>query len=128
MRQKAFIKPTKPALVLGLIVAIFMLLFGIFFFALLTEEGAGIGQIFMIFWMLVVISMIIYFAYGIRNFEKNNVAGISQEINLPDSFSQTRVSDSFDDRIRKLEKLKNDGLISTEEYEDKRKEIMSSQW
>jgi high-affinity Fe2+/Pb2+ permease len=128
MRQKAFIKPTKPALVLGLIVAIFMLLFGIFFFALLTEERAGIGQIFMIFWMLVVISMIIYFAYGIRNFEKNNVAGISQEINLPDSFQQTQVGDSFDDRIRKLEKLKNDGLISTEEYEDKRKQIMSSHW
>lgn len=128
MRQKAFIKPTKPALVLGLIVAIFMLLFGIFFFALLTEEGAGIGQIFMIFWMLVVISMIVYFAYGIRNFEKNNVAGISQEINLPDSLLQTQVGDSFDDRIRKLEKLKNDGLISTEEYEDKRKQIMSSHW
>jgi len=128
MRQKAFIKPTKPALVLGLIVAIFMLLFGIFFFALLTEEGAGIGQIFMIFWMFVVISMIVYFAYGIRNFEKNNVAGISQEINLPDSLLQTQVGDSFDDRIRKLEKLKNDGLISTEEYEDKRKQIMSSHW
>lgn len=128
MRQKAYIKPTKPALILGLIVAIFMLLIGVFFFTLLTEEGAGIGQVFLIFWMLVVISMIVYFAYGIHNFEKNNVSGISQEINLPDSFIQTQGSDSFDERLRKLEKLKNDGLISSEEYAEKRKEIMAEKW
>lgn len=35
---------------------------------------------------------------------------------------------SFDQRLRKLEDLLKDGLITDEEYERKRKEIMKSKW
>ena len=34
----------------------------------------------------------------------------------------------FDERLRKLEDLLNDGLITDEEYEKKRKEIMKTRW
>ena len=35
---------------------------------------------------------------------------------------------SFDDRIRKLEELRIDALITEEEYEKKRKQIMKEKW
>ena len=35
---------------------------------------------------------------------------------------------SFDERIRKLEELRIDSLISEEEYEKKRKQIMKEKW
>lgn len=34
----------------------------------------------------------------------------------------------FDERLRKLEKLKSDELISEDEYHNKRKEIMEDTW
>ncbi len=34
----------------------------------------------------------------------------------------------FEEKLRKLENLRTDGLISDEEYEKKRKEIMNEKW
>ncbi len=82
----------------------------------------------MIFWMIVVISMIIYFAYGIRNYDKNDMVGVSQEISLPESLIHNQTNDSFDERLRKLEILKKEGLISSNEYQKKRTEIMNDKW
>lgn len=34
----------------------------------------------------------------------------------------------FDERLRKLEKLKEEGIITEDEYKEKRQEIMSDTW
>ena len=41
MSQKMQIKPTKPTLVMGLIVAVAMLVFGVFFFNAVLSDGGG---------------------------------------------------------------------------------------
>lgn len=44
--------------------------------------------------------------------------------------SDTNTTDGidFDDRLRKLELIKSEGLITQEEYKKKRREIMSEKW
>ncbi|AHD04478.1 SHOCT domain-containing protein [Paenibacillus larvae] len=43
-------------------------------------------------------------------------------------FHDERVQDSFEIRLRSLEHLRRDGLISEEEYQEKRKQILEDKW
>jgi hypothetical protein len=74
MKQKAYIKPTKPGLIVGLIVIIAFLAFGIFFFTLLSgEPDAYIGQIFLIIWIIIVLVIGGSFVNNLINYDKNPV-------------------------------------------------------
>lgn len=127
MKRKATIKPTKASLVIGMIVTFLFLLFGIFFFALISGEPESyIGQGFLIFWNLIVLIMFVFYAYSLKNYDKNQVLG--NEIHFTNDSDQQESHLSFDEKLRKLESLKNQGLISSEEYESKRNEIMNQKW
>lgn len=129
MKQKAYVKPSKPALIIGIIAVIGFLIFGIFFFSLLSgEPESEIGQGFLSFWLLIVLLIGAYFVYSLVNYNKNDAAAAGGEIVISDSFNKKNNPDSFDDKLRKLEALKKDGLISEEEYQFKRKEILKDKW
>jgi hypothetical protein len=129
MKQKAYIKPSKPALIIGLIAVIGFLAFGIFFFVLLNDEPeSGIGQGFLLFWMLMVILIGAYFVYSLVNYNKTEAAGAGGELHIPGIVTINDSSSSFDEKLRKLEELKKDGLINEEEYQNKRKEILKDKW
>jgi hypothetical protein len=131
MPQKAVVRATKPALIAGLIVVLAFFIFGIVFFKILMEEGAGIGMIFMAFWLVVVVLMAGVLIHNWRNYDKNPERSAAEEIVLPDG---TRVQtgagpgSDFNDKLRKLESLKKDGIISPEEFAKKRAEIMEQKW
>ncbi|MCX6239035.1 MAG: SHOCT domain-containing protein [Bacteroidia bacterium] len=128
MKQKAFIKPTKSGLVVGIIAAAAMLVFGIFFFAVLTEEGAGIGQVFMIFWIFMVLVIGGYYTYSLINYDKNSDAGVGGVIEMDNASNIREIETSFDDKLRKLENLRKEGLINDAEFAAKRQEIMEQKW
>lgn len=128
MKQRVYVKPTKSGLVVGIIAAAAMLVFGIVFFAALAEEGAGIGQVFMIFWIFFILMIGGYFTYGLINFDKNSDANVGEIIEMDNAFDTREVGISFDDKLRKIEQLKKEGLISDYEFEAKRKEIMEQKW
>ncbi len=131
MVQKAYVRTTKPALVAGIIAIAAFLLFGIVFFFLLMREEAGVGMIFMIFWIFVVMLMGGVLIYNLRNYGKNVESNVAEEIVLPDI---TRVQetmktvDDFAGGLRKLESLRKEGIISEEEFKKKRAEIMERRW
>lgn len=129
MRQKGYIKPTKPGLIIGIITTIGFLIFGIFFYSLLNgEPDSEIGHGFLIFWMLIVSLLCGYFIYSLINYDKNDALSAAEEIVIPESYKISESENSFDDKLRKIEKLKKEGLISEEEFIEKRKEIMQEKW
>ncbi len=125
MQNKMRVRPTRAVTIMGLVVAVAMVFFGIFFLTIVTkdsggESGPAIG--FMILWFLV-LGVII--AYGIYNLtSRKGVVEIDVEPKTPDA----KAVPDFDERLRKLEALKKDGLVTEDEYRVKRNEIMSEKW
>lgn len=120
---------------LGMVVAVVFLLFGLVFGLVVFMETSGSekGQLiamgaFFLIWVVVCISMIVTFS---RLLSKKKT---SQEKSLVDfCFEEPRdrnmnKSADFETRLRKLEQLKQDGLITEEEYQNKRAQIMNEKW
>ncbi len=84
--------------------------------ALLTPIPAVTTLPFGIFWMIIS-GFNTYRAYK-NGFTEKGMA--HYEIEMDDS--------DFDTKLRKLEMLKKDGLISQTEYQQKRNQIMSERW
>lgn len=129
MGQKIYIKPGKTALKVGLFVSGLFFLFGIFFITLLTgEPESRIGIGFLIFWLAIVVLIFRTFWIQLANYEKPNPGEFNPTINIEtDQFSKGNPI-SFDEKLRKLDQIKKDRLITTAEYEQKRKEIMEEKW
>ena len=125
MQNKMRVRPTRAVTIMGLVVAVAMVFFGIFFLTMVMKDSGGepgpaIG--FMILWFLV-LGVII--AYGIYNLtSRKGVVEIDVEPKTPDA----KAVPDFDERLRKLEALKKDGLVTEDEYRVKRNEIMSEKW
>lgn len=128
MKNKVIVKPTKGSLVAGIIVAAAMFIFGLIFMGLLREDNSQIGMIFMVFWLFAMLIIIGTFVYNLINYNKSTSSISGEEIDLPDSFLSNENKMDFDERLRKIEKLKSEGLISDKEYNDKRKEIINEKW
>ena len=130
--KNAYVRPSKPMLTMGFVVSLCFLVFGIVFFIVLTAEGAVIGQIFMVFWMFVCLLIAGFYAYQLIHY-KDPVKSSPLHIGIINDFSGSSSDGDdtkldFDTRLRKLEGLKKEGLISQEEYNKKRAEIMKERW
>ncbi|MGD0294138.1 MAG: SHOCT domain-containing protein [Terracidiphilus sp.] len=130
---KLNLKPSKPVSSGALIGLFFMLLFGIAFSVLvgnaLVENEAPVAMciafgIFMIGWLGTVVFMLVYHFLNLKRAKGLSLVDIDTE-----SSSQTDKSDSDPmQKLRGLEALKQDGLISEDEFRRKREEIMQQKW
>ena len=125
MTNNVRVRPTRAVTIMGLVVAVAMVFFGIFFLTIVTKDTGGesgplIG--FMILWFLV-LGVII--AYGIYNLTSRK--GVV-EIDVGPTAPEAKAAPNFDEKLRKLESLRKDGLVTDEEYRVKRNEIMSEKW
>jgi hypothetical protein len=123
MSQKVYVRATKPALIVGIVALAAFLLFGVIFFVVLMKDGSGIGMAFMIFWIFVVLVIGGALVYNLRHY-RNVEKSVAEEIVIPDFRERDKAEDSFVDKLRGLESLRKDGLISEEEFNRKRAEIM----
>lgn len=126
MKNKAYIKPTKPALIVGIIAVMAMLAFGIFFMKLLINDESSIGFGFIIIWLLFVLLIGAMFVYNLVN--KKDEKSVGEEISFTGNWPQNNTTNDFNTKLRMLDTLKKDNLITEEEYQYKRAEIMNSQW
>lgn len=122
MRRRYNVKPSKPASLLAGIVGVAFVLLGIF--VIIPTFGA-----FGLLWTLV--------AGGIGgihlyNFFSEKGAGLYRIDVEDDSVSNNNTANNeevdFDVKLRKLQKLYDDRIITKEEYEKKRKELLDSDW
>jgi hypothetical protein len=130
---KMTMKPSKPLSTGAVIILVFMLMFGIAFFALvhsvLQKEDAPVAMsivfyIFMVGWIGTVLFQLVYHAMNLKRAKGVSLVDIESEPGLPEDAPQ---GDPMQ-RLRNLEKLKSDGLITEEEYRRKREEMMREKW
>jgi len=121
---------------IGIIVAALFLLFGLIFgFTVLQDSPPSEGGErlvivgFFLIWVVACATMIVFYARMLSkagNAVDNSLVDIQidgvNEENLPPR------SADFADRLRQLEGLKRDGLITDAEYRDKREQIVRERW
>ncbi|MFT3844213.1 MAG: SHOCT domain-containing protein [Lacibacter sp.] len=124
MKKKMYIKPSRASLIAGMIAVVIFLVFGIVFLFLLADESSSVGMIAVSVWIVFVLLIGALFLYKFINYNKGN-SGDEEFF-----FSDEREEEvpTFDERLRKLEALYKDKLITEAEYRKKRAEIMQSKW
>lgn len=127
------VKPSKPLSAGAIIILIFMILFGIGFTILIVstlfENDAPlvmkiIFPLFMVGWIGTALFMLVYHVLNLKRAKGLSMIDIETESSL--QAGETK-RDPIQ-RMRDLEALKKDGLISKEEFDRKRAEIMAEQW
>jgi cytochrome c-type biogenesis protein CcmH/NrfG len=76
----------------------------------------------MAFWMLILIMIIAYYVYNLNSQNSSSAAMAEIELDMQNNGS------SGEEKLRSLERLKKEQLITDEEYQQKRKEIMQQKW
>jgi len=129
-RKIASIRPSPLASKITIVMLVIFLFFGLF----LMSDGPGSGETsFSLFRMIWVIACIGGIIYSIRNLstysneQKSKLPATATDVIEIQSERETGTED-FETKLRKLESLKKNGLITEEEYKQKRKEIMDEKW
>lgn len=125
MTQKMRVRPTKAVTWMGLAAALAMVVFGVFFLNLVTRDSGGEpgpAGAFMLVWFIVLGIIIVYGIYNLTS--RKGVVEIDAESPSPEA----KPGPDFDDKLRKLESLRKDGLVTDEEFAAKRAQIMAEKW
>jgi hypothetical protein len=114
--RRVRVKPSKSQSLVGMIAGGIFVVIG---FSVILNFG-----LFGIVWTLFAVIIMGMNAYNF--FSKEGVASWEIDVNADhDSFVQ---EDDFEEKLRKLNRLKEEGLITENEFEAKRNEIMRSEW
>lgn len=127
------IKPGKGVSALGAVVALGMGIFGLLILVpTLGSSGGrfgGPGAAFAILWVIVTFGMAAFYGYNALS---------DRGVSLVDIDPTTRPSrpaggdgggqPDFETRLRKLDSLRRDGLITDSEYQEKRAAILAERW
>jgi hypothetical protein len=111
------VMPSKPLSAISMVVGIVFV--GIGLFVVIPSAGA-----FGIFWTLLAGAIAVY--HAINLFSDDGFAS-SKIIEEGGSRPETE-SLPFDERIRRLDQLRKDGLVTDDEYQRKRTELMNERW
>lgn len=115
MRKDIRVKPGKAQSVMGLIVGCVFVLIGLF---VVIPEGGWFGYL----WTFMAFAITVM--NGINVFSSKGIATSRIEVDeFHDNFKQT--DSSIESRLKEAEELYQKGLISKEEYETKRKDILN---
>jgi hypothetical protein len=136
MSKKLSVKPgelTRPASIVAIVVAAGFLIFGLVLASVGFRENENepvlrlLILLFGLIWVAVCIGLIVLNA---RLLNRKGSAGSQSlfEIETEGDGAAGNVGDNFDSRLRKLEGLRKDGLITEDEYRRKRGEIMGRKW
>jgi hypothetical protein len=119
-------RPTKLSGVAMIVAGAAFLLFSIVPFSAAEGEAKPFAMVFGFIWVIVCLSFIIYGVYILSNNKPST--GIVFDIENSAVQEDSDSHDDFETRIRKLEKLREDRLITEEEYKIKRAEMMNERW
>ncbi len=125
MSRKVYVKPlpvVRTQFVALIVISVLFLLFGLVFVFMAEGEARSFVAIFALIWSAGCIALIIHAVKALRLIKKGKI-----EIAEITGMAGETESD-FAARLRDLEELKKDDLISDEEYRRKRAEIMQGKW
>lgn len=122
----ASVRPSPLASIMGIVFMIAILILGISFMSDIPEGGS----LFMAIWVLVGLAGIGYFIANLLSFSGSPAKSIplTAEDVIEVAADDPEPSVDFETKLRKIEALKKDGLLSEEEYRQKRNEIINQKW
>jgi len=118
------IKPGIAPSLIGMIVGVLFVILGLAVFIPLANAAGFPASIFAIIWTVGAATGTLY--YGINLFRRGGVS--SYDIDIETKPAGATSEADFDQKLRKLAQLKEDGLISSEEFLAKRAELMHQRW
>ncbi|MFN3921716.1 MAG: SHOCT domain-containing protein [Caldimicrobium sp.] len=127
--KRATVRPSPLASIATIIVLIFFLV------AIASSDHKD-DPFIVIFIVIFIVGGIIYSIINLLTYSKKDKKKIHstateviefESVEQDEKDLERRLFD-FETRLRKLESLKKDGLITEEEYQRKRKEIMDEKW
>jgi hypothetical protein len=119
-------RPTKLSGAVMIVVGIVFMAFSAVPFLAAEGEARPFAMIFGAVWVLMCLSFVIYGVYILTSAKPST--GIVYDVEDSSSTASSGINNDFDARLRKLEKLKQDQLISEDEYQRKRAEILKEPW
>ena len=125
MPRKVYVKPPPPTrtmLITQIVLVLLFLPLGIVFVIVSEGEARPFVAIFSLIWLSVCIALIVNAVKALRFIKKGKI----EIAELGDTNGETE--SDFATRLRDVEALKKDGLISDEEYRGKRAKIMQEKW
>jgi hypothetical protein len=120
--MKLHVRPSRASSIIGILVGVAFLVFGVVFLVVLVGKDSQIGVGFMSLWIFVVCLIIAFNVYHLIS-RKGML-----EIDAEAGDSGAGAEANFDVKLRRLERLRSDRLISEEEYKRKRAEILDQKW
>jgi len=123
--RKIYVKPPPTAKTMfrvQIVLGVLFMAFGLVFLFVAEGEARPYMAIFSVIWAAACMAIIIHAAKALRLISKGKI----RVAELQDSATD-RESD-FGTRLRDLEALRKEGLISEQEYQKKRAEIMDEKW
>jgi H+/Cl- antiporter ClcA len=130
MKLKSQVKPGKQPALAGMIVGIIMLLFGIVFLITIQDDlshedsSATIVNLFFGCWILV---MLVIIFLNARSLSRTNAPSML-DIETESMDNTPEATFTIESKLKQLEQLKSEKLITEAEYTQKRDEIMQSKW
>lgn len=112
------IKPSKPVSAMAMIVGIFMIGIGLCTIPMLGPIG--------VVWTLAAVA--ITGAHAFNVFSKRGLATTQIDIEGDGPMQPPSESLPFDERLRRLEQLRKEGLLTENEFQDKRSELLNQKW
>jgi hypothetical protein len=117
MLKKGRVRPSKGSSVVAMIIGLVFIMIGI-------TTVIPVSGPFGVFWTLIAGAITI--GHGLNVFTSK---GFSQyEVEVEHEGKKTQKNNDFDSKLRKLKKLKDDGIISEVVYEIKKNEIIQEKW
>lgn len=117
MFKRGRVRPSKGSSIVGMIGGIIFILIGV-------TTAIPMAGLFGVFWTLIAVVITGTHAYNV--FSEKGFSQYEVDVEVTDSYQEK--GESFDAKLRNLKALKDDGLINEEEYDVKRKEILSDKW
>lgn len=140
-------RPSRLTSIVTLIMAIIFLILGVVFMGLVQDEAGEATTfltIFMVIWIAVCLGGIIYSMVNLSSLKKSktgatalNVFDVEEKDMSPENSGSKEAvfkeahpenKSDFGVRLRELESLKKEKLITEEEYQRKRQEILDEKW
>jgi hypothetical protein len=118
------IKPSMAPSLIGMIVGVLFVILGLTVFIPMANAVGFPASIFAIIWTVIAATSALY--YGINLFRRGGAA--IYDIDIETRAAGATAEPDFDQKLRKLTQLKEDGLISADEFVAKRGELMHQRW
>lgn len=120
----------------GLVIAALFLLFGIAMGAVVGQETSESESgmrlllgLFLLIWVAACVAMLVSFARVLsRKGDPADRSLVDLQEEEPAAADPSHRAGDFEARLRKLEALRRDGLVSEAEFQGKREEILREKW